>query len=150
MLLIEEFQKIFNFWSDSRKWLIENKTIFYSCFLLLGTISSTFYKQLLRAAFTSSFYKQLLQKHWWLDCLFILLGYVRVKALSKCTNFSNECHFSSYVLALSKNLYEKFVRKTLMKLTPVLTNKVYHQFRQGCCDLSQFSNLKPKPKNVPT
>jgi len=27
--------------------------------------------------------------------------------------------FSSYVLALAKNLYEKFARKTLMKLTPV-------------------------------
>ncbi len=35
------------------------------------------------------------------------------------TNFSYEHQFSSYVLALSKNLYEKFVRKTLMKLTEV-------------------------------
>ncbi len=35
------------------------------------------------------------------------------------TNFLYERRFSSYVLALSKNLYEKFVRKTLMKLTEV-------------------------------
>ena len=33
------------------------------------------------------------------------------------TNFSYERHFSSYILALSKNLYEKFARFTLMKLT---------------------------------
>jgi len=33
------------------------------------------------------------------------------------TNFSYERRFSSYVLALSKNSYEKFVPKTLMKLT---------------------------------
>jgi len=118
--------------------------------LLLSSIGDDFI-YFLQAAFTSSFYKQLLQKHWWLDCLFTLLGYVRVKALSKhvgeidprgwfhqhiytqllhgapktvriqssclylfillgsthakadrrnfinvlCTNFSNECHFSS-------------------------------------------------------
>ncbi len=35
----------------------------------------------------------------------------------KRTNFSYERRFSSYVLALSKNLYEKFARLTLMKLT---------------------------------
>jgi len=35
-------------------------------------------------------------------------------------NFSYKRRFSSYVLALSKNLYEKVVRKTLMKLTPVV------------------------------
>ncbi len=37
---------------------------------------------------------------------------------SKRANFSHERRFSSYVLALSKKLYEKFIRKTLMKLTP--------------------------------
>jgi len=35
----------------------------------------------------------------------------------KHTNFSYELRFSSYVLALSKNLYEKFARKMLVKLT---------------------------------
>ncbi len=35
----------------------------------------------------------------------------------KRTNFSYERRFSSYVLALSKNSYEKRARKTLMKLT---------------------------------
>jgi len=35
----------------------------------------------------------------------------------KRTNFSYERHFSSYVLALSKNSYKKFARFTLMKLT---------------------------------
>jgi len=34
------------------------------------------------------------------------------------TNFSYERRFSSYVLALSKNLYKKFARLTLIKLTP--------------------------------
>jgi hypothetical protein len=34
------------------------------------------------------------------------------------TIFLYECHFSSYVLALSKNLYKKRVQITLMKLTP--------------------------------
>ncbi len=33
------------------------------------------------------------------------------------TNFLYKHCFSSYVLSLSKNSYEKFVRKTLMKLT---------------------------------
>ncbi len=33
-------------------------------------------------------------------------------------NFLYERHFSSYVLALSKNLYKIFARLTLMKLTP--------------------------------
>jgi hypothetical protein len=33
------------------------------------------------------------------------------------TNFLYEGNFSSYVLALSKNLYEKFARLTLMRLT---------------------------------
>jgi hypothetical protein len=33
------------------------------------------------------------------------------------TNFSYKRHFSSYVLALLKNLYEKRARITLMKLT---------------------------------
>ncbi len=33
------------------------------------------------------------------------------------TNFLYEHHFSSYVLALSKNLYKKRVQITLMKLT---------------------------------
>jgi len=36
----------------------------------------------------------------------------------KCANFLYERSFSSYVLALSKNSYKKFVCKTLMKLTP--------------------------------
>ncbi len=36
----------------------------------------------------------------------------------KCANFSYKHRFSSYVLALLKNSYEKFIRKTLMKLTP--------------------------------
>jgi len=35
----------------------------------------------------------------------------------KNANFSYELRLSSYVLALSKNSYEKIVRKTLMKLT---------------------------------
>jgi len=35
----------------------------------------------------------------------------------KLTNFLYKLRFSSYVLALSKNLYEKFARLTLMKLT---------------------------------
>ncbi len=35
----------------------------------------------------------------------------------KRANFSYEHRFSSYVLALSKNLYKKFARLTLMKLT---------------------------------
>jgi len=34
-----------------------------------------------------------------------------------CTNFLYERHFSSYILALSENLYKKFARLTLMKLT---------------------------------
>ncbi len=34
--------------------------------------------------------------------------------------FFVQTSFSSYVLALSKNLYEKFARLTLMKLTAVL------------------------------
>ncbi len=33
------------------------------------------------------------------------------------TNFLHERRFSSYILALSKNLYKKFARLTLMKLT---------------------------------
>ncbi len=36
------------------------------------------------------------------------------------TNFSYKCHFSSYVLALLKNSYEKRVCIMLMKLTPGL------------------------------
>ncbi len=36
----------------------------------------------------------------------------------KRTNFLYEHHFSSYILALSKNLYEKRAQKTLMKLRP--------------------------------
>jgi hypothetical protein len=36
----------------------------------------------------------------------------------KRAHFSYEHCFSSYVLALSKILHEKFVRKTVMKLTP--------------------------------
>jgi len=35
----------------------------------------------------------------------------------KHTNFLYKHRFSSYILALSKNLYEKFARLTLMKLT---------------------------------
>jgi len=35
----------------------------------------------------------------------------------KRANFTYECRFSSYILALSKNSYEKFARLTLMKLT---------------------------------
>ncbi len=42
------------------------------------------------------------------------LNFINVKR----TIFLYERRFSSYILALSKNLYKKFVRKTLMKLTP--------------------------------
>jgi len=38
--------------------------------------------------------------------------------------FSYKCRFSAYVLALSKNVYQKFVRLTLMKLTVGHTNTV--------------------------
>jgi len=38
------------------------------------------------------------------------------------TNFLYERRFSSYVLPLSKNSYEKFVGKTLMKLTAEVNN----------------------------
>jgi len=38
----------------------------------------------------------------------------------KRANFSYKLCFSSYVLALAKKSYEKIVRKTLMKLTPVV------------------------------
>jgi len=46
------------------------------------------------------------------------------------TNFSYKRHFSSYFLALSKNLYKKFVRLTLMKLTLGLAT--YCRSGQGC------------------
>jgi len=38
----------------------------------------------------------------------------------KRTNISYERHFSSYILALSKNSYERFAHFTLMKLTPIV------------------------------
>ncbi len=49
---------------------------------------------------------------------------------SICTNFSYESHFSSYVLALLKNSYEKCVCILLMKLTPVVNfiNKLWAHF----------------------
>ncbi len=52
------------------------------------------------------------------------------------TNFSYKRHFSSYILALSKNAYKKFVDKMLMKLTSGIAtiflqqkfeNKIYKQ-----------------------
>ncbi len=46
-------------------------------------------------------------------CQFRQRFYVRIF----CTNVVSAA-FSSYVLALSKNSYEKRVRKMLMKLTP--------------------------------
>ncbi len=50
--------------------------------------------------------------------LFTLMGSTVNFINVKRANFLYELRFSSYVLALSKNLYEKFVHKTLMKLTP--------------------------------
>ncbi len=53
------------------------------------------------------------------------------------TNFSYEhCFssraFSSYVLALAKNLYEKRAQKTLMKLTSVCHDVIWHEwYRPG-------------------
>jgi hypothetical protein len=44
----------------------------------------------------------------------LTVNFIKVKR----ANFSYELCFSSYILALAKNSYEKFVRKTLMKLTP--------------------------------
>ncbi len=42
----------------------------------------------------------------------------------KLANFTYESLFSSYVLDLNELSYEKHARKTLMKLTPSIHNKV--------------------------
>ncbi len=50
----------------------------------------------------------------------------------KRTNFSYERRFSSYVLALSKNLYKTFARLTLMKLTALFKNLKINKTRFNC------------------
>jgi len=62
--------------------------------------------------FTSSFFAQK-----FFCCFFMLTGVNFINVLH--TNFSYKRGFSSYVLTLSKNSYEKFACLMLMKLTAV-------------------------------
>jgi len=56
------------------------------------------------------------------NCLLLRTGVNFINVLR--TNFLYERRFSSYILALSKNSYDKFARLKLMKLTAGIVNNL--------------------------